>query len=185
MTAYKALKHYWDPVYTIHAVVKTGCQTCFTTVLNEQPLFVQPVVKPGFTTGWTNSHCWFNRLSNRIVQPVWQPAVYTIQPLSNRLSNGFDNPLNVCIHDTTGCQTGLTTGCFVWTGLDAVPNNSHRILYKFNWHDWHKLPHLFYLYICMTSTFSHSSTPSSFIFVSIAEWLQNRQDSRCWVKTFV
>jgi len=31
--------------------------------------------------------------------------------LSNRLSNGFDNRLNVCIHDTTGCQTtGLTTG---------------------------------------------------------------------------
>jgi len=26
------------------------------------------------------------------------------------LSNGFDNRLNVCIHDTTGCQTGLTTG---------------------------------------------------------------------------
>jgi len=25
--------------------------------------------------------------------------------LSNRLSNGFDNRLNVCIHDTTGCQT--------------------------------------------------------------------------------
>jgi len=24
--------------------------------------------------------------------------------LSNRLSDGFDNQLNVCIHDTTGCQ---------------------------------------------------------------------------------
>jgi len=37
--------------------------------------------------------------------------------LSSRLSNGFDNRLNVCIHDTTCCQTGLTTGlttgCFV------------------------------------------------------------------------
>ena len=31
----------------------------------------------------------------------------------NRLSNGFDNRLNVCIHDTTGCHTGLTTGCIV------------------------------------------------------------------------
>jgi len=29
----------------------TGCQTGLTTVLNEQPLFVQPVVKPGCTTG--------------------------------------------------------------------------------------------------------------------------------------
>jgi len=27
----------------------------------------------------------------------------------SRLSNGFDNRLNVCIHDTTGCQTGLKT----------------------------------------------------------------------------
>jgi len=33
------------------------------------------------------------------------------------LSNGFDNWLNVCIHDTTGCQTGLTTGCIVQMGL--------------------------------------------------------------------
>jgi len=53
----------------------TGCQTGLTTALNEQPLFVQPC--------WTNSHCSFNRLSNRVVQQVWQrvwqPAVYTIQ----------------------------------------------------------------------------------------------------------
>jgi len=40
-----------------------------TTVLNEQPLFVQPVVKPSCTIGLITS----------------------------------------CIHDTTGCQTGLTT----------------------------------------------------------------------------
>ena len=36
--------------------------------------------------------------------------VYTIQPVvkpvvRNRLSNPFDNRVNVCIHDTTGCQT--------------------------------------------------------------------------------
>jgi len=31
--------------------------------------------------------------------------------LSNRLSKRFDNQLNVCIHDTTGCQTG----CIVYT----------------------------------------------------------------------
>jgi len=33
--------------------------------------FPQPVWQPC----WTNSHCSFNRLSNRVVQPVWQPAV--------------------------------------------------------------------------------------------------------------
>ena len=32
---------------------QSGCQTGLTTVLNEQPLFVQPVVKPGCTTGLT------------------------------------------------------------------------------------------------------------------------------------
>jgi len=31
----------------------TGLTTGLTTVLNEQPLFVQPVVKPGCTTGLT------------------------------------------------------------------------------------------------------------------------------------
>ena len=31
----------------------TGCQTGLTTVLNEQPLFVQPIIKLGCTTGLT------------------------------------------------------------------------------------------------------------------------------------
>jgi len=86
------------------AVRSTDCQTGLynrfdkhglTTVLNEQ-LFVQP-------------SCSFNRLSNWAVQPVWQLAVYTIQPVVkpfvkrvwqpveclctryNQLSNPFDN----------------------------------------------------------------------------------------------
>jgi len=29
---------------------------------------------------WTNSHCSFNQLSKRVVQPAWQLAVYTRQP---------------------------------------------------------------------------------------------------------
>ena len=80
----------------------TGCQ-----------IFVKPIVKPVWQPVWqrcwTNS-CSFNRLSNRVVQPVWQSAVYTIQPVVKRLSIGFDNRLNVCIHNTTGCQPGLTSG---------------------------------------------------------------------------
>ena len=114
---------------------QTGCQTGLatglTTVLNEQPLFVQPVVRPDLTT----------LLNEQLfVQPVVKPdcttgltTVFNEQPLfiqpvetvllfvqhkrfHNRLytrysglSNGFDNRLNVCIHDTTG----LTTGCIV------------------------------------------------------------------------
>jgi len=30
-------------------------------------------------------------------------CIHDTAVLSNRLSNGFDNRLNVCIHDTTGC----------------------------------------------------------------------------------
>jgi len=44
--------------------------------------------------------------------------------LSNRLPNQFDNQLNVCIHDTTGCQAGcqtrLTTGCIVYTNTTGL-----------------------------------------------------------------
>jgi len=96
-----------------------------STVLNKQPLFVQLC--------WRNSHCSFNRLSYRVVQPVWQPAVYTIQPVVKpvvkRASWMFVytirpvvkpvwQPVVSCIQtfnrfDLTSCETGLTTGCIV------------------------------------------------------------------------
>jgi len=57
----------------------TGCQTV-------------PVVQCGLTTGWTNSGCSFNTVSNR-------------------LSNRFDNWLDVCLPNTASCETGCTTGC--------------------------------------------------------------------------
>jgi len=73
----------------------TGCQsaltTGLTTVLKEQPLFVQRC--------WTNSRCLFNRLSNRVVQPIWQPAVYTIQPVVKR----------VCLNTANHCKTPQIT----------------------------------------------------------------------------
>ena len=57
-----------------------------------------------------------------------KPRLHDTTRLSNRLSNGFDNRLNVCIHDTTGCQTGLTTslttglttGCIMYTNIYPV-----------------------------------------------------------------
>ena len=62
-----------------------------------------------------------------MIQPVWRPAV-SCKQTSNRLSNGFDNRLNVCIRDTAGCQTGynpglttgLTTGCIVYASIYPV-----------------------------------------------------------------
>jgi len=53
--------------------------------------------------------------------------------LSKRLSNRFDNPLNVCIHDTTGCQTScqavLTTGCIVYTNIQPNSGCSEQWLF--------------------------------------------------------
>jgi len=65
-----------------------------TTLLNEHT-----VRSTGCQTGLYN---WFDN---------WLYTRYSC--LSNRLSNGFDNQLDVCIHNTTGCQNGLTTGCIV------------------------------------------------------------------------
>jgi len=47
---------------------------------------------------------------------VTKSPVYTIQPVVKPVVK-FDNRLDVCLHDTAGCQTGctngLTTGCIV------------------------------------------------------------------------
>jgi len=37
----------------LHNTMTTSCTTGLTTMLKEQPLFVQPVIKPGCTTGLT------------------------------------------------------------------------------------------------------------------------------------
>jgi len=60
---------------TIQPVWQTGC--LFTRYSRLSNRVVQPVWQPC----WTNSHCSLNWLSHRVVQPVWQPAVYTIQPV--------------------------------------------------------------------------------------------------------
>ena len=71
----------------------------------------------------------YSRLSNRLYNPVWQSVKRTVAVRSTRLSNRVCqtslrtvlneqplfvqpvvNRLNVCIHDTTGCHTRLTTG---------------------------------------------------------------------------
>jgi len=52
----------------------------------------------------------YNRLSTRLYNRIDNRLYTRYSWLSNRLSNGLDNRLNVCIYDTTGCQTGLRTG---------------------------------------------------------------------------
>jgi len=61
-----------------------------TTVLNEQPLFVQPVVKPGCTTGLTTG-C-IHDAAGCQTEPV--ECLYTrYNRLSHRFDNRFDNRL--------------------------------------------------------------------------------------------
>jgi len=88
-------------VYTIEPVVKPHWQLAVSCI----QLVVKPVVQPSLTTDWTNSGCSFNT------------AERTVAARSMRLSNRCDNRLDVCLHDTAGCQTGcticLTTGCIV------------------------------------------------------------------------
>jgi len=62
--------------------------------------------------------------ANRVyVQSVMSKAPFTrYNLLSNWFWNRFDNRLNVFIHDTINCQTGLTTGCIVYTNIQRVVN---------------------------------------------------------------
>ena len=92
--------------------------TGLTTVLNEQPLFVQPVVTPGCTTGLTTGcihdtavwqTCWmFVHTIQPVVKLVWQQVVsckwgFTVT-LCRQLSLGFHSsrswtfPLPHCIY---------------------------------------------------------------------------------------
>jgi len=70
----------------------TGCQASCQTGLTTGWMFVC-MIQPVWQPCRTNSHCSFNRLSNRVVQPVWQPAVYTIQPAVKPVWQPLDNRL--------------------------------------------------------------------------------------------
>ena len=99
----------WMFVYTIQPVLKPVVKPVVKTVVKPviKPVLqlvvscIQPVVKPVVkpvvqpqwgiaTTGWMNSGCSFNRLSNRFY-------------------NRFDNWLYRVNKHPTGCQAGLTT----------------------------------------------------------------------------
>jgi len=71
-------------------------------------------------------------------QPFVKPIVNRFDsPLDNRLyrlykhTTGFDNRLDVCLHDAAGCPTGcttsLTTGCMVQTGYYVTLRHHVRV----------------------------------------------------------
>jgi len=53
-----------------------------------------------------------------VLLQFFKPRLHNIQPVVKPVVKPVDNRVNVCIHDTTGCQTGLTTGCIVYTALN-------------------------------------------------------------------
>jgi len=113
-----------SPVYTIQPVVTPVVKLVWQPVWQTAVSCIQPVVKPGCTT----------RFSNRVqpgfqtgfYNPVSQPVERIVAVRSTWLSNhvcqtgcttrfdnrlneqccSFDNRLDVCLHDTTGCQNG-------------------------------------------------------------------------------
>ena len=130
---------------------QTGCQTVLTTglttVLNEQPLFVQPVVMPGCTTGLTTgcihdtavcqTGCqtglttgWMfvytiqpivKPVWQRVWQRVWQPVVSCIQTFT-RLANRFDNWFGNRLYRVNGALVGrMSSTCWrITMTLDSV-----------------------------------------------------------------
>ena len=78
----------------------TGCQSGLTTLLHEQPLFVQP--------GWMNSHCSFNTFSNRF---------------DNRFDNRLDNRLYRVNGDLSSCS-----GVFLGLPLPKLAGPAYWVL---------------------------------------------------------
>jgi len=96
---------------------------------------IQPVVK----LVWQPVECSYTRyswLSNRFDNRFNNRLYTRYSCLWNWLTNGFHSQLNVCIQDTTGCQTGLTTGCIVYTNIYPVVkpfgNRFDNMLYRVN-----------------------------------------------------
>jgi len=83
----------------------TGCTIGLTTVLNEQ------LVRS-------------TRLSNRVVQPHWQPAAYTIQPVVSRLYR-VNGALKYC------CLCSWTIHQYNWTYTRCCCVTGVRILGHF------------------------------------------------------
>ena len=80
------------------------------TVILKPRYTIQPVVKAVVKPLWqpvVSCTQTFNLLSNR----VWQSVERTVAVRSTRLSNRFDNRLDVCLHDTAGCQNKPVVSC--------------------------------------------------------------------------
>ena len=128
LTTKKSLHIIFKPRLHDTTCCQTGCQT-------------------GLTTGCLYTQ--YNRLYNQLYNPVWQPVERTAvrsTRLSNRLwnpfDNWFDNRLDVCLHDTAGCNCSLhscyllvvnTTEQTLWNGdvsycvcEEAVSLGDHR-----------------------------------------------------------
>jgi len=135
---FRPTDNYLNPVYTVQPVVKLVVQPVWQPAVscnrfdnrlcgvNKHPTGCLTGCQTSLTTGWMFVYMIqlvVKPVVKRIWQPVWQPCWTNSTVRSTRLqqhglTNTFDNQLNVCIHDTTGCQTDLTTG--LTTGWEPV-----------------------------------------------------------------
>jgi len=107
---------------------KPKCEIiCLQQIQNYLACAVVKAPKSCHITPILHSHSPFtryNRLSNRFDnlcdKRVERTATVRSTGCQTGLYNRFDNWLNVCIHDTTGCQGGLTTS--LTTGYIAYTN---------------------------------------------------------------
>ena len=98
-TAFKCAKIILIPRLHDTTGCQTGCQTGLTTglttVLKEQPLFVQPAVKPGCTTGLTTGCIVYTNIQP-VVKPVWQQVVSCKRGLTG-ITCSWRNRATCCI----------------------------------------------------------------------------------------
>jgi len=135
----------WNPVYTSQAVVKRVVQPVWQPAVSCKQTSNR--LSNGWQPCWTNS-CSFNRLSNRVVKPVWQTAVYTIQPfvkpvvkrvwqpaeclyrrynpLSNRFDNRFDNGFDNRLYRVGPYTKIYYCGALLWRHRWTVTPSLYR-----------------------------------------------------------
>jgi len=87
-----------------------GHQNCLTIVLNDQPLFVQPVVKPGCTTGLTTCCIHDTTGCQTDFKPVWQQVVSCKRDLSELMCYYTEIAIFSCL----------------FTTLHRMPNSTQR-----------------------------------------------------------
>jgi len=119
--------------------------------LNWQPAVLCKQTSNRWQPCWTNSHCLFNRLSHWVVQPVWQLAVYTIQPFVKQV-----------------VKTNRLVDC-LYTWYNWLSKQFDNRLYRVNG-AWNRRPFwIFTFTACCSKTVCHAVPFSS----AVGSWMNS------------